>query len=56
MSNKNIAWGLIISWAVALINALGSETDGLYSLAGIGILVFSIIAIIRLFSLSNNRE
>lgn len=47
-NNKVIAWGLIISWAVAII--MGSQGDNWYTIAGFGILLFSIFAIAALFN------
>jgi hypothetical protein len=48
--NKVIAWGLIISWAVAVL--LGSQDNNWYTIAGFGVLIFSIFATVALFSQS----
>lgn len=53
MSNKSIAWGLIISWSIGVLNAFSGDTENMYALAGIGALVFSIIAIVRLLRTEN---
>lgn len=39
---KIIAWGLIISIALAFLNAFIGDYDGLYQLSGLGMVVFGI--------------
>ncbi|MEK7549170.1 MAG: hypothetical protein AAB496_01625 [Patescibacteria group bacterium] len=41
-NRKIIAWGMIVSISLAFLNAFGGETDGLYQLSGLGMIVFGI--------------
>ena len=46
---KLVAWGLIISLAVALLTAFGLFYEEAYTVAGIGLWVFGIWAAVILF-------
>ena len=49
-NRKIIAWGLVISIGLAFLNGFsGGESDGLYMLAGLGMMVFGIWASVVLF-------
>lgn len=41
-NRKFIAWGILVSIALAFINAFSGDTDGLYTVAGLGMIVFGI--------------
>ena len=45
---KLIAWGLILSIGLAFLNAFMGEVEGLYALAGLGLIVFGIWAAVVL--------
>ncbi len=51
MTNKGIAIGLIASVSLAVLNAMGADADGIYTLAGLGMMVFSIMASVRLWKI-----
>jgi hypothetical protein len=48
-NNKLVAWGIIGSLGLALLAALGDSSDTIYTIAGIGLWVFVIWAIVILF-------
>ena len=44
-NRKLVAWGIIVSIAIAFINEIAFDAnDGLYTLAGLGFMVFGIWA------------
>jgi Flp pilus assembly protein protease CpaA len=50
MKNKTIANWIIVSLSLAVLNAiLFGELDSLYTLAGLGYIVFGIMAVVRLY-------
>ena len=50
---KPIAWGLIASMAVAILNGMSAEAEGIYQLAGLGFFVFGVWAVIVLLRYEN---
>jgi len=56
MKNKTIANWVIASLALAGLNAIAfGELDWVYTVAGLGYIVFGIFAIVRLYKLEDNK-
>ena len=56
MKNKTIANWLIGSLGMAILAYIDNSSDSLYTLAGIGMWIFGIMAIVRLYKLKNENE
>jgi len=54
MKNKTIANGLIVFMGISFLGGfVGAEEEGFFLLMGVGMMVFGIFAIIRLYKLED---
>ena len=48
--NKLVAWGLLASLGISTLTAFGGFSEGAYTVAGFGMIIFGIWAAVLLFN------
>lgn len=53
MGNKHIANGLIITLGLSIVGGMTNAGDGYYQVLGIALIIFGVMAIIRLYKIQD---